>query len=159
MNCSKVLKKLSAYADDEVTREERHVISEHLKTCPRCRAELERLRQLSRSLDTVEHVETPPYFVPHLKRKLADQQAKNAIRFPFIEWIKRVTIPAFTTACIVLALITGSSLGKTLYQKQVEHIEAQEAEVEQFLGISSLDDVTQGPIASSFENLLTWEEQ
>lgn len=159
MNCSRILKKLSAYVDNEVSEQERRVISEHLKTCPRCQAELEQLLQISRSLDTVEHVETPPYFVPHLKQKLADRQSERGIRFPFIEWIKRATIPAFTAVCIVLALITGSSLGKTLYQTQVERIEAQETEVAQFLGISSLDEVSQGPIASSFENLLTWEEQ
>jgi hypothetical protein len=97
--------------------------------------------------------------MPHLKQKLAEQQSKRGIRFPFIEWIKRATIPAFTAACIVLALITGSNLGKTLYQTHAERTEEQEAEVAQFLGISSLDEVTQGPVASSFENLLTWEEQ
>jgi anti-sigma factor RsiW len=159
MNCAEILKRLSAYADDEVTDEEKCVIAEHLKVCTQCQIELERLQQVAQSLDAVEDVDTPPYFIVHLKQKLADQQSEGRIGLSVVKWIKRVTVPAFAAVCIIAALITGSTLGKILYRTQVESIGEQETRVARFLGISSLDEVTQGPVASSLEDLLVLEEQ
>jgi predicted anti-sigma-YlaC factor YlaD len=158
MHCSKIQQKLSAYADGEVTQEEKNVISEHLQTCIQCRVELEQLLKISQSLNSIKNVNPPPYLIPHLKQKLFNRRAKHGVRWLFTEWIKHTSMPIFATACVILAITAGSTLGKFIYQIELETTEEQKSEMKRFLGVSSFDEVTQGPIFSSFDNLLLWED-
>jgi len=59
MDTCKYTHRLSAYHDGEVRGDERVALETHLRTCPACREELERLRRLSRLVATAGRVDLP----------------------------------------------------------------------------------------------------
>lgn len=116
MKCTQVKRSLSAFLDREVSSEDNALIFRHLDTCPGCRQELERLTRLSDDLALIEDVEVQPYFMTRLRQRIADREAKHAAPWWFSEWIRRAAIPAAAAAVLFLAALTGSYLGKTVYQ-------------------------------------------
>lgn len=54
--------KLSAYLDGELSGTEKMEATSHLKQCPSCRLELERLRSTSQALKELPRVSLPPRF-------------------------------------------------------------------------------------------------
>jgi anti-sigma factor RsiW len=51
--------RLSAYHDGELPPEARSAVERHVRECPQCLTELERLRELSRQVATVARLEMP----------------------------------------------------------------------------------------------------
>ncbi|HEY7784914.1 MAG TPA: zf-HC2 domain-containing protein, partial [Pyrinomonadaceae bacterium] len=56
MSCEETKQSLSAYVDDCLTLPVRAAVDEHIDRCPVCRAELAKLKTLTRSLRNL----TPP---------------------------------------------------------------------------------------------------
>jgi len=156
MKCSRI-RRLSAFLDGEVTEEEKQHILEHLKTCPDCQKELEALHQVSDSLDSFEEIEPSPYFMIHLKQRIAEREARSFIRFPFVEWTRRVAVPVGTTALVIFSLFLGSYLGKAIYQVRAESESRLNMEFADLLCINSLDDFSEGSLSNVYNDLLTGE--
>jgi anti-sigma factor (TIGR02949 family) len=57
MNCNKVLSRLHAYLDGEVPAKLMREIEQHLSSCPSCRCQVERIRQVH---DMLEGLSVPP---------------------------------------------------------------------------------------------------
>jgi predicted anti-sigma-YlaC factor YlaD len=154
MKCSEIRKKLSALLDGEVTGEEKRLISEHVKSCEFCQKEFEALSQVSEVLEVMDEVHVSPFFLTRLKQKIADQKVKAGIRFPFMEWIRRVTIPIAATVLIIMSFVVGSNLGKMMHQKRAEIMAKSDAEIANTLGVSSLGEFPEGSLGWAYNNVL-----
>lgn len=53
MNCKEIYELLTAYLDDEVTKDEKALVESHLPDCPQCQAELEALKVTQVNLKSV----------------------------------------------------------------------------------------------------------
>ena len=157
MKCSRIRRRLSAFLDGEVTEEEKQHILEHLKTCPDCQRELEALHQLSGSLDSFEEIEPSPYFMIHLKQRIAEREARSLIRLPFVEWTRHVAVPVGATALVIFFLFLGGHLGNAIYQARAESESRLDTEFAELLCINSLDDFSSGSLSNVYNDLLTGE--
>ena len=99
-----------AYADGELTSDDDGVVSMHLEACPDCREELAGLAQLNAELDRFDDAEVRPYFTTRLRQRIADRQARHQPH-----WIRRIAVPTGVLAVVLLAALTGSQLGRTVY--------------------------------------------
>ena len=72
--------RLSAYHDGELSAEERADIEAHLRRCPACAAALERLRRLSRLVETAGRTEMPAPSLARLHRAVDDLPAADVGR-------------------------------------------------------------------------------
>jgi predicted anti-sigma-YlaC factor YlaD len=158
MKCSQIRRKLSAFLDGEVTEAEKQFISAHLKSCQLCRKKLEELSKVLDVLDVVDEVQVSPFFVTRLKHRITEQESKSLVRLPFVEWIRRATVPVFSTALVCLSLLLGYNLGKMIHQEGVESISIADAEVIDVLGVAVLDEFPEGSLGDAYSNLLTGGE-
>ncbi|MDO9575597.1 MAG: anti-sigma factor [bacterium] len=157
MKCSRIRRRLSAFLDGEVTEEEKQYILEHLKSCPDCQRELEALHQVSDSLDYFEEIEPSPYFMIHLKQRIAEREARSLIRLPFVEWTRRVAVPVGAMALVIFFLLLGGHLGKAIYQTRAESESRLDKEFADLLCVNSLDDFSSGSLNDVYNDLLTGE--
>ncbi len=158
MKCSWIRRKLSAFLDGEISEEENQLISEHLKSCERCKKELEELSQVSDVLEVMDEVKVSPFFITRLKQRIADQKSKSVVRLPFVEWIRRATVPVFATALVLLSFLVGNNLGKSIYQEQAEIITKSDTEIVDVLGFNSLNEFPENSLGWAYNNLLTGGE-
>jgi anti-sigma factor RsiW len=119
MNCSSVRRKLVAYADGELTPDDKGMVSLHLYACPGCREELAGLAQLNAELDRFEDVEARPYFTTRLRQRIVDRR-----RLTRHSWLRRLAIPAGAAAAVVLMGLVGNRLGNSAYNLRVARLES-----------------------------------
>jgi predicted anti-sigma-YlaC factor YlaD len=154
MTCSEVKRKLSAFSDGEVSKEEKQLIVEHLRLCELCRKEFESFAHVSEVLEVMDEVHVSPFFITRLKQKIADQKEKSSVRFPIVEWIRKAAVPVTATALIILAFLVGSNLGKAMYQEQAETTYGLENEIAYTLGVSSLGEFPEGSLGWAYNSVL-----
>ncbi|PIP12389.1 MAG: hypothetical protein COT45_02860 [bacterium (Candidatus Stahlbacteria) CG08_land_8_20_14_0_20_40_26] len=157
MKCSRIRRRLSAFLDGEVSEEEKQHILEHLKTCPDCQRELEALHQLSDSFDSFEEIEPSPYFMIHLKQRIAKREARSLIRLPFMGWTRRVAVPVGATALVIFSLFLGGRLGNAIYQAKAESESRLNTEFTELLCVNSSNDFSSGSLSNVYDDLLTGE--
>ncbi len=154
MKCSRIKRKLTAFLDGETSETENQLISEHLKSCEHCQKELEELSQVSDVLGIMDEVRVSPFFITRLKQRIADQKSKRAVRMPFVEWIRRATLPTFATALMFLSFLVGSNLGKAIFQERAESTGTSETEIVDVLDFATLDEFPEGSLGWAYNNLL-----
>ncbi|MBA7577063.1 hypothetical protein ES708_18909 [subsurface metagenome] len=59
MNCQKIKKLLNPYIDQALDAETAQQVEEHLKSCPACRQEYRRLKEIATSLNSFPQVSAP----------------------------------------------------------------------------------------------------
>lgn len=151
--------KLSAFLDGEVYGEEKAEILKHLKLCPHCRREAEKLSQVSDFLVFIEEVEVSPYFFVHLKRRITEQESRTLIRLPFIEWVRRVAIPVGAAALFIISFLLGSYITTAIFRERTTQASYLRQEFDNLLSMTSLDDFPEGSLGNAYTNLLTEGEE
>ncbi len=149
--------KLSAFLDGEVSDEERIEISKHIKSCDHCQKELESLSHVSDSLDLIEEIQVPPYFLVHLKQRIAEQESRKVIQSPFVTWARRVAVPVGAAALIIFSLFLGDYMGKAIYQSRIEDLTRLDTEFAELLCVNSLEDFSEGSLNNVYYNLVSRE--
>ncbi|WP_428563640.1 MAG: anti-sigma factor family protein [Solidesulfovibrio sp. DCME] len=113
-DCAAIRKKLSAFADGEVSSEWCLKIEAHLETCPDCRQALAEFRRLWLQLDTPMRVQTRPGFTQEVMRKVSE-----ASRPRIFDWKVAVAnlfpAPAAIAAMVLFGLMMGGWMGRTLW--------------------------------------------
>ncbi|UCC13053.1 MAG: zf-HC2 domain-containing protein [candidate division WOR-3 bacterium] len=155
MKCSQVKKKLTAYIDGEISENEQAIISEHVKSCASCRQELEELAAVTRTLDEVVDVEVTPYFRAHLKTRLREEKADEEKPFPFLEWIRRATIPVAAAALFLFSIVAGGQLGRSIYQATAQTTRVQAAEIDYITGLGGFEEMSDVSFSAIYEDLYT----
>ena len=145
MKCSRIKKKLSAYLDGEMPEQERIVISEHLQRCEECKAELAGLMKVADSLNILDGVDVPPYFMTRL-RQYIKEEAKPV---SFLQRIRGVAISAATALAVIVSLFIGNQAGRTLYQSIAQTPEPAMAETNDVFGLSTFEEFPDGSLSDS----------
>lgn len=149
MKCSQVQNKLSAYIDGEISDKEKTFIEEHIRTCKKCSKELATLAELGTELNALGSMEVPVYFRTHVIQRIKDE---ISIQIPIIEKIQRAVFPLAATAALVVSLLFGNYLGKSLFQGVAETSPRQESEIAGVFGLSSLTEFPEGSLSDVFYN-------
>ncbi len=152
MKCEETKRKLSAYQDNELSQEETERIRRHLSKCRACAEDLQAINLAWDFLQAGETIEPAPYFWTRLSARIAEQEKGRG--FASKLWKKLIAnpVPAFTAAALVLGLLLGNFVGRTLYPNG--HAAAAEATAEA-LAINSFDDMPSGSLSEAYYSLLT----
>jgi anti-sigma factor RsiW len=151
MKCSRIKKKLSVYLDGEMPEQERIVISEHLQRCEECKAELAGLMKVADSLNILDGVDVPPYFMTRL-RQYIKEEAKPV---SFLQRIRGVAISAATALAVIVSLFIGNQAGRTLYQSIAQTPEPAMAETNDVFGLSTFEEFPDGSLSDIYNELVT----
>lgn len=112
-DCAAILKKLSAFADGEVSTDWREKIEAHLATCPNCRQALFELRSLWQTLEDPTSVQTRPGFTQDVMRKInggAQSRRHDWSHF----WGRMFPASAGIALVAMLGLVLGGWMGHSL---------------------------------------------
>ena len=112
-DCRRIVQKLAAYQDGELSKDERNRMSMHLQNCPSCRSVYAEMERVSRSLEEIRDVEPPHGFYQRLLVKI---NAPVKHRFDSLfQWFSLLfPFPAATFALSLIGLLLGGFLGNTI---------------------------------------------
>lgn len=123
MNCKNILSRLHAYEDGELPEKPMREIEEHLRACPACRRELDRLRELGDILDSLTVPPLPQglaIIVMAEARKRAPVFQEHKSFFPWewqpLRWLFDMSVPLRLAAfaMVLLASLLGMFMSKEL---------------------------------------------
>lgn len=77
MNCNEVRELLSLYIDDELDKNEKLLVEEHLKVCEECQKELEEYKKIIQALQEIPDEEPPLGYCKRLHEKLLAAEAEK----------------------------------------------------------------------------------
>ena len=150
MKCSQIRKKLSAYLDDEVSERDKKVMSEHLKHCLECQKELSVLSNVVDSISALQGMKVPPFFMTHLRQRMREE----AEPIPFLQKMRRFTMSAATAIAVVVSLLIGNQIGRTLYHSVAGTTVQQISETTDVLGIGTFEEFPDGSLSDFYNELV-----
>jgi len=74
MNCHKIKKLINPYIDQALETETAQQIEEHLKSCPACRQEYQRLKEIATSLNSFPQVSVPQNLTQTIMAKISQEE-------------------------------------------------------------------------------------
>jgi len=107
MKCHDIQQKLSAYAEGIVPHEEKILIEEHLKSCPKCNESLASLRKTIDYVHSLEDVEPPAWLTQKVMAiiKAEVQSKKGIIQKLFYPLHIKLPLEAVVTALIAVITV------------------------------------------------------
>lgn len=112
-DCALIRKKLSAFADGEVSSDWHLKIEAHLETCPNCRQALAELQRLWLELDDPMPVQTRPGFARDVMRKIAEEA--RPVGFDWFRSLSRLfPVPATVVMVALAGMLLGGWMGHSL---------------------------------------------
>jgi len=108
MSCKKFRLLLSAYLDQEITKDEQEKLLEHLKTCSVCTRELKYLKQMKRIFLLKEKKEPQEFFETRLFARIRSKRKRLA-------W--RAYLPVFKKSILAVLIFFLLVVGLLNYKK------------------------------------------
>jgi len=106
MKCQDIQQKLSAYAEGIVPHEEKILIEEHLKSCPKCNESLASLRKTIDYVHSLKDVEPPAWLTQKVMAKIkAEVQPKKGI-IQKLFYPLHIKLPLEAVVTALIAVIT-----------------------------------------------------
>jgi len=124
MNCTAIRKRLSAFEDGAVSPSLRFEIEAHLDSCPACRQALADLQHLWLALEDGVPPRPRPDFSQEIMRKITEQSEPKLFLWTWA-WDHLLPTPAIMAVMVVLGLLIGSWIGKTVMEDGVTVTTAQ----------------------------------
>src|SRR5680860_973661 len=87
MNCNKIIKLLNLYIDQALDAEYTQTVEEHLKSCPSCREEYLKLKQVVSALTSISPQPAPADFTQNLMTKISQEEIQ--IQTSWIDRLKK----------------------------------------------------------------------
>ena len=117
MRCEKVKEKLSAFIDNELEKEIRSEIEQHLAQCPVCNKELELLSQTWSTLEVWEKIKPSESFESKFWHRVREKELKQSL----FQRLLTKLIPVPTTVIILtIGLLAGIYLGNIVFPKETK---------------------------------------
>lgn len=142
MNCRQVQRKLNAYLDAQVPADVSAGIERHLAGCPRCSAELARLRRLGELMDQAPAMPVPLGFASSVRARAAGRQAVTA---PSSSCAARRLLPVASVAALMLGVAAGGLMSLAVAHTRLAGTSSpQQTELDvtaQLLGVAEPDSV------------------
>jgi len=106
MKCQKVVDRLSALLDDELSDTERAAIAGHVEVCPGCRCELDRLAADRELLLRTSVPEEPPFLAARVFAEVRASKRRSAQGL-----LRRALVPVAAALLVAVSLGAGTMLG------------------------------------------------
>jgi len=87
MDCQKIKKLLNLYIDQALDAESTQTVEEHLKSCPTCREEYLKLKQVVSALNSISPQPAPADFTQNLMAKISQEEIQ--IQSSWIDRLKK----------------------------------------------------------------------
>lgn len=145
MNCKRVNDLISFYIDNEVSKEEKTLLEEHMKTCDSCKEKYEQMKTIVNYLNDSEEVELPNGYDIKLREKLYEEKSRTVTKF---NW-KYIS----TLAATLLILITSVSLIPKLQNNFKQHLYMKNESVEDYQNVESAPNVELADDASKNKSI------
>ena len=95
MNCQKIIKLLNPYVDQVLDAESTQQVEEHLKSCPACNKEYQRLKQLVTFLNSLPGINAPNGFTQKIMAKISQEEIQ--VQSSWMDFLrKRISIPSLS---------------------------------------------------------------
>ena len=116
MNCRRIRKRLFAYQDGEIGREERERITAHLEGCASCRRAYAGLGEIWQSLEWIPEIHVSAGFEGRLFERIDAAPGPRAWqRFRWVPWVDQWRLaPAMVAVVLLVGALLGGYLGKAL---------------------------------------------
>jgi len=101
MNCKQIEKFLSPYLENDISREKKDLVENHLKHCPRCSELLSLMREAKKSLATLPELDVSQSLVKNLY-KIPKKRPKWDLGFLF----KPALQPLIAAAMILITMLS-----------------------------------------------------
>jgi hypothetical protein len=106
MNCQKIKKLLNPYIDKALDADMARQVDEHLKSCPVCNKEYQRLNKIITSLNSLSYQPAPDNFTQNLMAKISREEVQ--IQSSWTDQLKkRISIPRFSFPLVGAAAVTA----------------------------------------------------
>ena len=157
MKCRNVQKKLSAYQDNELETHEREQVKEHLLNCRTCREQYAELERVWQTLGGLEEIHPDPWFYRQIVRKIRESRERRF--FPSLQWIPRLLpAPVIVFILLVVGILTGTYLGKTLAQSNIFLLHYEQASETVFTSMRVFDPAPPGTLAEGYFRMVSYKE-
>jgi anti-sigma factor RsiW len=103
---------LSRYVDQELKGHERSAFEQHLRECASCREQLQEYEALDRCLAVPVAIEAPPYLWTRIRQGVLDTRKREPVGL--LARLRPVLVPMAGAALVVMALVTGVQLSRTI---------------------------------------------
>jgi len=103
---------LSRYVDSELKDHERSAFEQHLRACAACREQLQEYEALNQCLAVPAIIDVPPYLWTRIRQGVQDTMRPEPSGL--FARLRPVLIPVAGAALVVLALVTGVQLSRTI---------------------------------------------
>lgn len=115
MKCADVRDLLSAYVDDALDAEQRARLTDHLRDCPACAAELQELKQTIALVQELDEIEPPAEFRTELRQRLrrlaAERQPAGGRRARWLSALPVMSVRSAIAAALVLVITLAGGVG------------------------------------------------
>ncbi len=103
---------LSRYVDQELKAHERSAFEQHLMKCASCREQLKEYEALNRCLAVPVAIEAPPYLWTRIRQGVLDTRKPEPVGL--LARLRPALVPMAGAALVVMALVTGVQLSRTI---------------------------------------------
>ncbi len=161
MKCRTVEKKISAYQDGELRREQREKVVNHLAGCAACREQFARLEALREALGALPEIRPESGFYRQVVKKINESQEQRrpwTILTPIYRFLRT---PVLASLILLTGLAAGGYFGSMLARSvlmlgQSALIPAAQAEV--IASVQAFDPAPPGTFAAGYLRLASYKE-
>ncbi|MGI9105389.1 MAG: anti-sigma factor family protein [Pyrinomonadaceae bacterium] len=117
MTCEETEKSFSSYVDGQLAHPARAVVDAHLEVCPMCRRQLDRMRDVTRSMAHLERPSPPVNLAASInnllliERAARRQQPAKSLSSCFLRWLEPRLMPyavgALTSVILFVGIVNG----------------------------------------------------
>jgi hypothetical protein len=110
MECKQARDLLSLFLDDELGKDTRESLQEHLHECLRCRSELDALRSLVKNVESMGMLKTPEDFLEKFhartRETASESRLKKLLHLLFFPWHVKIPVEVVSIASVAIILIS-----------------------------------------------------
>ncbi len=107
MSHKQIQRKLLLFLDDELTKNEKNKIKQHLKSCATCSKQLETLTELWKLNSRAKTIEPSPFLWTRVAARIKEYETHKRLFSDFFEHVAQLARPGL----VLLMLVTGILLG------------------------------------------------
>jgi anti-sigma factor RsiW len=111
MECTGIRKLISSSIDDQLSPDEKEVLSSHIRSCPSCTEAMEESRAVHELLTSAERLSAPYGFTT---RVMANLEAEAPSRFWAFFTLRPFFLRAMEVSFALIVVITGLSFGNLM---------------------------------------------
>ena len=153
MKCKKIRRKLVAYIDGELDKEQELLVKRHLLKCAKCKKEADLLNKTSYILKSERRLVPSEEFEANLWRRIRFAEKRETAPH-FLRRVAYLILPAAVAAALIIGVMIGNLVGKVIPPQNVNL----EEEYLSSIGLDSFQDFPPGSLPQIYFSLATTDK-